>query len=75
MEQLVNPYAQKNIPQLISYWVEASLFPSGLKAAAMVDLGGGKSLQYLAERYLSDSDSTLKKNTVNHVKLPKSSYS
>jgi hypothetical protein len=41
----------------ITYWVEASVFPSGLKAAAMVDLGGGKSGQYLAEKCLSDSDS------------------
>lgn len=40
-------------------WVEASVFPSGLNAAAIVDLGGGNSGQYLAEKCLNDSASTL----------------
>lgn len=44
----------------LTHWVEANIFPSGLKAAAIVDLGGGKSGQYLADKYLNDSASTLK---------------
>lgn len=40
--------------------VEASVLPSGLKAAAIVDLGGGNSGQYLADRCRNVSASTLK---------------
>jgi hypothetical protein len=40
--------------------VEASVFPSGLNAAAIVDLGGGTSGQYCADRCRNDSASALK---------------
>ena len=39
--------------------VDASVFPSGLKAAAIVDLGGGCRGQYLADICSNDPDSTL----------------
>lgn len=43
-----------------TYCVEASTFPSGLNAAAMVDRGGGNKGQYLADKCRNDSASTLK---------------
>lgn len=43
-----------------TYCVDASIFPSGLKAAAIVDLGGGSKGQYLADKCSKDSASTLK---------------
>jgi len=39
--------------------VDASVFPSGLKAAAIVDRGGGKRGQYLADQRCRDCDSAL----------------
>ena len=44
--------------------MEASVFPSGLNAAAIVDLGGGIRGQYLADKCCNESASTLeqKKN-------------
>lgn len=42
-----------------AYCVEARVFPSGLKAAAIVDLGGGTKGQYFADKCLSDSASAL----------------
>lgn len=39
--------------------VDASVFPSGLKAAAIVDLGGGCRGQYLADKCSNDFASTL----------------
>ena len=47
--------------QATTYCVEARVFPSGLNAAAMVDLGGGTKGQYLADKFRKDSASTLKK--------------
>jgi hypothetical protein len=41
-----NPYIECQY----TYCVDASVFPSGLKAAAIVDLGGGKRGQYLADQ-------------------------
>lgn len=49
----------------ISYWVEARVFPSGPKAAAMVDLGGGSNGQYLAPKCCNDSASTLDQTKPN----------
>lgn len=43
-----------------THCVEARVFPSGLNAAAMVDLGGGIKGQYLADKCRNDSASTLK---------------
>lgn len=42
-----------------THWVEASVLPSGLKAAAIVDLGGGNSGQYFADKCRNVSASTL----------------
>jgi hypothetical protein len=46
-----------------THCVEASVFPSGLNAAAMVDLGGGTNGQYLADKCRNDSASTLNHKT------------
>jgi hypothetical protein len=45
-----------------TYCVEASVVPSGLNAAAIVDLGGGSNGQYLADKRRNVSASTLKNN-------------
>ena len=45
-----------------TYCVEASVRPSGLNAAAIVDLGGGTKGQYFADKCRNDSASTLEKN-------------
>lgn len=42
-----------------THCVEARVFPSELKAAAIVDLGGGPRPQYLEDKWCSDSASTL----------------
>ncbi len=44
-----------------SHCVEASALPSGLKAAAIVDLGGGTNGQYFADKCRNVSASTLEK--------------
>jgi hypothetical protein len=43
-----------------TYCVEARTFPSGLNAAAIVDLGAGNKGQYLADKCRSESASTLR---------------
>jgi len=40
--------------------VDARTFPSGLNAAAIVDLGAGSKGQYLADKCRSESASTLR---------------
>ena len=47
---------------MTTYCVEASVLPSGLNAAAIVDLGGGTNGQYLADKWRNVSASTLKNN-------------
>lgn len=47
--------------QPTTYWVEARIFPSGLNAAAIVDLGDGVNEQYLADKHPKDWASTLYK--------------
>lgn len=51
----------------MAHCVEASVFPSELKAAAIVDLGGGDSGQYLGFKCCNDSASTL--NTLQQVQI------
>lgn len=56
---------------MITHCVEARVFPSGLKAAAIVDLGGGRG-QYLADKWRKDSASTLEYNSnesENYIKF------
>ena len=53
---------EKKIQEQVTHCVEASVFPSGLKAAAIVDLGGGNNGQYFAEKCRNDSASTLQHN-------------
>lgn len=50
---------KENIHTCTTYWVEASVLPSGLKAAAIVDLGGGSRGQYLPDKCCKDSSSAL----------------
>ncbi len=52
-------YACSNfgLQQLQTYCVEATSLPSGLKAAAMVDRGGGVNWQYVAEQRFKESPS------------------
>ena len=49
----------KNAQTNTTYWVEASVLPSGLNAAAIVDLGGGTRGQYLPDKRCKDASSAL----------------
>lgn len=51
--------------------MDASVFPSGLKAAAIVDLGGGKRGQYLAVQRCRDCDSALYTVRFNRISQKK----
>jgi hypothetical protein len=42
-----------------TYWVEARVLPSGLKAAAIVERGVGSRVQYFAAQWRKDSVSNL----------------
>lgn len=49
-----------------THCVEARILPSVLKAAAIVDLGGGPRGQYFADKCCNDSASTLHARNINH---------
>lgn len=51
---------EKEKEKASTHCVDARVFPSWLKAAAIVDLGGGTRGQYLADKCRNDSASTLK---------------
>lgn len=50
---------ENNTQTSTTYWVEASVLPSGLNAAAIVDLGGGTRGQYLPDKCCKDASSAL----------------
>lgn len=49
-----------------THCVEARILPSVLKAAAIVDLGGGPREQYFADKCCNDSASTLHARNINY---------
>jgi hypothetical protein len=54
------PKCRTNFQQKRStFWVEARVLPSGLKAAAIVERGAGSRVQYFAVQWRRDSVSNL----------------
>mmetsp|Transcript_296 Transcript_296/g.741 ORF Transcript_296/g.741 Transcript_296/m.741 type:complete len:294 (-) Transcript_296:165-1046(-) len=63
------PVLQQMILTVWSPCVDASISPSGLKAAAMVDRGGGFSLQYKPDMVFSISPSTQRGSALRFVRV------